>query len=134
MADVVDKSVENKQPARGADIMEGAARAKNNRDYTEAVGQLKNSFNPKSVRELDSAAYEFCDHHVFKAVTNDKGEKTGQIIIVYYAGEHCSNIDLAFIAELEKDTATQEQGKKGLEKAGYIVTAEEPDTEAKVLS
>lgn len=129
-----------KQPTRGADIMEGAGRARNNRDYAAAANNLKNSFNPKVVKELDTAAYEFCDHHVFKAVKvldregKETNEKTGEISIIYYAGEHVSNVDLALIAKLEEDTETQKTGNDNLEKAGYITKAEEPDTDAQVLS
>lgn len=123
-----------KQPTRGADIMEGAGRARNNRDYADAANKLKNSYNPKATREMDSAAYEFLDHHVFSYVKDGKGKNTDAIQIIYFAGEHVSNIDLALIRECENDTELQDKGNKSLESAGYMTKAEEPDTDAQVLS
>lgn len=118
----------NHPAQKGTDIMEGASRATNNRGYEAAAQQLRNSFNPNHVREIDTAAYQFCPQHVFKR------NEDGSLKIVYFAGEHVSNVDLALIEKLMKDTKAQEEGIKVLEDAGYVTTAEEPEVEAKVLA
>lgn len=130
---------------KGADVMEGGDKIKNNSGYASARENLIRTYNPEKHRRMDTVAMKFLDHHVFAPVLapvlNEKGQPTGemqptgQVELRWPAGCHMSPVELADAKYLE-DTYPdlQERTNELVAEAGYATETVEPEGEGQVIA